>query len=347
MRILFYIISFLSILLAIFYTFFVTKYSSDILKPIIEQKIKHRFNIDTDITKLDIYGLNRFSVVMNIEQNNTLVVTGEFNLLLREFDIDYIFKINNANSISYLKKFHIQKPFKIKAKSIGNIEKFRVDAYLDVYNSDTYIHSNIDNFNYKTLNKQDINFTLDSNISDGDLKVVFKNGFLSGSFNLLEVLDILKIIDYPKFAKGRVSGDFKYSLLSKDGKVDAVLKDTYFVKNRVFDAVKLFGFTNLYKESFNGKLDGTIKNSVVFSKFNLKSKSAMLDSNDTKLYIDSNRLESNMIVYIQNDPITTKLNGNINSLNVSINMEEFLNSKLAKEIKNRAINFLDSIFKIK
>jgi len=339
MKYIIYPIIIFSLILSAFYTFLFSNYANDIAKAVIAQKLQSKIHHNVEVTQLLVHSLSDIDLICTIANSNTLKVHTEIHYLSQSIDAKYHLNITNPQT------FHIDaQPFFVKGDLNATLAKINIKGVSNIYNATTNFYATLFEPSFNNFNINKLNANIDSAIAQGELKANLAQTNLKINFNKLQAKEILKLIHYPQFMKGDLTGEATYSLLTQKGVINANIEQGYFVQNKIFNAVKLFGFVNLYKESFNGDVHATLNKSIANANFKLHSKSAQLTSKDTQLDIFTQQIDSKMVVTVEGDPIQTHLYGNINKPLISVNLEQFLNSKVAKKIQKEALHFLDTLF---
>ncbi|WP_411269452.1 hypothetical protein [Helicobacter cetorum] len=167
-----------------------------------------------------------------------------------------------------------------------------------------------------------------SNLLDGTLTFTLLNKHLNAHFSDISTLKALDLLNYPKFFKSIANADLDYDLSSKQGTLNAHLKNAKFLKNQFSDFLYSFSKFDITKEIYNDvNLKSQINQQRLLSDLNMKSPLTQLSINNGLLDLSTKHMDMLMNAEISKFIFKMKLQGNIHQPKFSL----FLNEKALQQ----------------
>ena len=139
-------IGFLLIVVVVVYTMIFTSFGNKILEPMIEKEISKQTKLDSKLTTFKVT-MSDFSIVLEIDKNNIILLNGNYSLFSQAFNIAYKLRFNSLESLKSLTKQAIRGKLHTEGIVKGDMEFIEIDGSSDVVNSNTLYHIELTNFN--------------------------------------------------------------------------------------------------------------------------------------------------------------------------------------------------------
>jgi len=153
----------------------------------------------------------------------------------------------------------------------------------------------------------------------------------------LEIAQLLKMLDYDQFFKGKLSGDINYDTLNKTGLVNADFAGGHFAKNNFTTLVSGITRVDILNETFSkATLQSKINKNIISTDLNMSS--GLVDIKTKNALLDNEKQTIDALLEIQTAkmPIKAKLTGQTASPNISIEGTKVVEEKVKKEV-DRAV----------
>ncbi|MEA2100637.1 MAG: hypothetical protein U9P72_10970 [Campylobacterota bacterium] len=192
---------------------------------------------------------------------------------------------------------------------------------------------------------KDLDLTIHSQIAGGVMDAKLHNDDFHADLNSLQTLKVLDMLTYPKIFKSDLNAKVNYNLKTKKGKLSGQLVDGLFIKNQMLTLVKRYGKVDLYKEKFSGDIDAKINKENLKLSLDLKSRTASIKTDNTKLNTLTQKIDSKVTVTTNKYPLTVKLKGDINKPSVSVDTKALIESKVGDKAKEEVTKLLNKFFR--
>lgn len=147
MKFLVWIGSILAILLVGIYVLAFTGIGNSIVKPIVEQKVQEAIGIDAKLSTFSL-GMSDFSVVLELDNKNTIYANGNYSLFSKKFNVAYRTKLDRLENLqSLVGDAKIKGVFHTEGTVKGDMAFIEIDGVSDVASSDTSYHIELTEFN--------------------------------------------------------------------------------------------------------------------------------------------------------------------------------------------------------
>ena len=146
MKFLSWLVSIVIGLIAIVYVVVFTSFGNGLLKPIIESKIKENTKLDSKLTAFSL-SMNKFEILLELNENNTIMLKGDYSLFSKSFDIIYDLKLTELKTLKPLTITPLQGEFKTDGTLKGDMAFMKIDGKSDVAKSDTTYHVELTDLN--------------------------------------------------------------------------------------------------------------------------------------------------------------------------------------------------------
>jgi len=123
-----------------------TPLGNGIVKPIVEDKIKEQTLLDSKLTTFSL-GMSDFSIVLELNDNNTIYANGTYSLFSKAFSVVYRVNLNELETLKPLTNAPIRGSFSTEGTAKGDMAFIEIDGSSDVASSDTTYHVELTEFN--------------------------------------------------------------------------------------------------------------------------------------------------------------------------------------------------------
>lgn len=191
--------------------------------------------------------------------------------------------------------------------------------------------------------KQDNDLLVDFSIKDLNAKGNLKNDDLFLKISKLNSKKLLYILDYKEILDALVDVDLKYNLPLAKTDLKVEIKDGIFEKNGFFELIKNYSKTDPYQEKFNGFLVASKLQNQNTIDLDLTSNKILLSSKKAK--IADEQIDAKVVLNIDKATLGARLKGDINAPNISIDLDDFLNSQAGQKSLKKIDKFFQKLLK--
>ena len=280
---------------------------------------------------------NKFSSTINTKLDKSQIIS----------KVDFLSNIANLhtiNSVFDLSDSSLKSDFKVKVSDLNNLyfiteRKLKGDIELN-----------------GEINKKEQNSKIDvtSNTLGGAFNASIINEKIKVDLKSLEIAEILKMLDYNQFFKGKLNGDITYNTIEQKGFVGADFAGGHFTKNQFTTLIAGLTRVDILKETFSkATLQSEINKKIITTDLNMSS--TLIDIVTKDAVLDNEKQTINALLEVQTAklPLKVKLTGKTASPNISVEGKKIVEEKAKKEI-DRAVekhlgedgkNLLKGLFK--
>lgn len=297
---------------------FISKTFKEAFEINMPQTNKFSSTINTNLDKSQIKSkIDFISNIADINISDNIFDMGDSSL-----KSDFKVKVSDLNNLYFL----------TERKLIGNIE----------LNGDIY------------KKEEDLKLNMKSNTLGGNVTANIVNEKLKVDLKSLEIAELLKMLDYDQFFKGKLNGDINYNTLDKAGIINADFAGGHFAKNNFTTIIAGLTGIDILKETFSkANLQSKINKNIINTDLNMSS--TLVDIKTKNAILDTEKQTINALLEVQTAkmPIKVKLTGQSSSPNISVEGGKIIEEKAKKEI-DRAVekhlgeegkNLLKGLFK--
>ncbi|QOG11573.1 hypothetical protein [Arcobacter sp. FWKO B] len=284
-----------------------TNIKNGVLNP---QTIKKEFEIDIPsnnrfradaTTKLDgtkaNSSVNLVSTIANVNTKSTVFDINEASL-----SSDFKVTISDLNNLFFI----------TQTKLIGNME----------LNGDIYQKG------------EDLKINVASNTLGGSFKANMINEKLRVDIASLEILEILKMLDYGQFFKGKINGEITYDTLAQAGLVNADFAGGHFTKNNMTSLIAAFTGIDLLKETFSkATLSSKIDKNIITTQLDMSSTVVDIKTKDALIDTEAGQIDALLEMQVAKIPLKVKVKGATASPNISLDGQKAVQEKAKESIK--------------
>ena len=212
MKLLSYIFGiFISIIIVVYAALF-TSIGNSFTKPIIEQNIQKQLALPSKVDKFHL-SMDDFEILLELTNNNTLHIVGEYSLFTQNFHLQYNLRLNELQTLTPLTQTPLQGRFATHGEIQGSMKYFIIKGESDIAKSTTSYSLDIKEFSPVSIIAQVQNLDLQSL-----LFILKQKQYASAQLNLaLHFKDIT-----PHHLDGTLN------LSTQDGKVNShVMKEDF------------------------------------------------------------------------------------------------------------------------
>ncbi|RLA78226.1 MAG: hypothetical protein DRG78_15635 [Epsilonproteobacteria bacterium] len=242
MKYLVYFSGILVTLLAVIYTVAFTSFGNNLLKPIVESKIKEQTKLASKVNRFEL-SMSEFNIVIDLVNRNALHVEGTYSLFSKSFDIKYNIRLTNLKSLEPLVGSPIAGAFHTNGTVKGDMKFMKIDGKSDVGDSDTSYHVELTDMNPTSIVAKikeaklesllhmsgqspyasaivnlDVNFkNIKAHALDGDISLITKNGKLNPKIMKDDFNITIPKTSFDTKLDAKLSGDdvdYNYQLMS-------------------------------------------------------------------------------------------------------------------------------------
>lgn len=204
MKILAWLLGILLTLVVVIYIVVFTPIGNNIVKPIIESKIKEQTKLESTLDTFSL-SLSDFEIFLTLNNNNTIAIKGSYSLFSQAIDMTYDVKLEELYTLKSITQTQLQSSFHTNGTVKGKIALIELNGESDVAGSATTYHVELTDLNptsiiakidkadlqsllyilnQKAYASADINLNINfKNVTphklDGDISLVTKNGTLN------------------------------------------------------------------------------------------------------------------------------------------------------------------------
>ena len=180
---------------------------------------------------------------------------------------------------------------------------------------------------------KDLDFTAHSKIAGGKLDAKLHNDDFHADVTSVQTLDVLHMLIYPEIFKSHLNAKVDYNLATSKGKMDGHLVDGKFTKNQVFNLIKQYAKIDMCAEVFKGDVNADINKEKIFASLDLKSNTSSIKTKNTYINSKAKKIKSKIDIVANHNPITVKLNGDINSPKVEVDATALMKKEAKKAVE--------------
>ena len=194
--------------------------------------------------------------------------------------------------------------------------------------------------------KQDENLQLliHSQLAGGKIDAKLYNDDFHADISSVQTLKILEMLIYPEIFSSSLNATLDYNLAKEAGKFVGKLDDGKFTPNQIFDLIKQYAKTDMYKENFKGDISANINKEHIKASLDLRSNKSSIKTKDTKLNTKTSQIDSNLEVVFDGNPVNASLKGDVNAPKVSVDLNKFMQSQAGEKAKKEATRLFKKLF---
>ncbi|MDQ1244188.1 MAG: hypothetical protein QG565_528, partial [Campylobacterota bacterium] len=192
---------------------------------------------------------------------------------------------------------------------------------------------------------KDLDFTMYSNVADGKIEAKLHNDDFHADLSSIKSIKLLNMLIYPELVDATLNAKIDYNLALSKGILKAEVANALFAKNQTFDLIKQYLKFDMYRENFNGDINANIEKENVLASVDLRSKEASIVTKSTKLNTLTNQLDTDITLNAKKNVISGTLKGDVDSPNVTIDLEKLMKSEAGKKIEEKVGKEIDKLFK--
>lgn len=191
---------------------------------------------------------------------------------------------------------------------------------------------------------KDLELTIFSNIAEGAIAAKLFNDDFHADIKGVQTLKVLEMLLYPEIFKSSLHATLDYNIAAQKGKFEGKLSNGMFTQNQIFDLVKKFAKTDMYKENFKGDVRASIDKEHIVASLDLASNTSAIKTKDTKLNSKTKQIDSTLTVVFNGNPVTATLTGDVNAPKVSIDLQKFMESKAGEKVQKEVNRLFKKLF---
>jgi len=170
---------------------------------------------------------------------------------------------------------------------------------------------------------------------DGAIDFVLKNSNLSATVKDASILKITKTLSYPKYLEGVANADFKYNLKTSKGLANIYMNKAKLLPSKITSIITRLKGIDLTKEHFNKTtLQARLSKNLIDFDFDAKSRSAMIDIKNGKIYQPEGKLDALLNVSIEGDKYKAKIYGTTSNPKLKLDSSA-LRAKAKEKVKKK------------
>jgi hypothetical protein len=270
--------TFVSLLLIVYIVVF-TSIGNNILKPIIESKIKEQTQLNSKLKTFHL-DMNSLEVVLALNKNNNITMKGTYSLFSQVFNITYNISLKELKTLKPLTKTQLNSSFYTNGKVVGNMHLIHIDGKSNVASSATDYHIVLTDFNPSSIIAK---------IDSADLS------------------QLLYLVNQKQYAQAKINLDVNFKNITPhklDGNILLLTKNGH-LNTKVMK--KDFNIT-IPKTAFNMNLDAKLKGDNVNYIYSLDSNLAKIKSSG-KVVPEPLQLNATYGVNIKNLAVLKPISG--------------------------------------
>jgi hypothetical protein len=191
---------------------------------------------------------------------------------------------------------------------------------------------------------KDLELTIFSNIAEGVIAAKLFNDDFHADIKGVQTLKVLEMLLYPQIFKASLHATLDYNLAAQKGAFKGQLSEGSFTQNQIFDLVKKYAKTDMYKENFKGDVSASINKEHIVASLDLKSNTSAITTKDTKLNSKTKQIDSDLTVVFNNNPVSATLKGDVSAPKVSIDLQKFMESKAGEKVQKEVNRLFKKLF---
>ena len=134
-----YFIWFGGVVVALFgsiYLLVFTSFGNKLLTPLLQTSIQKETKLQSKVTTFSLT-MSDFEIALELSQNNTLLLKGEYSLFSQDFNITYDVRLNELESLEPLTQIQLQGIFHTQGSIVGEMAFMKIEGVSDVAHSHT------------------------------------------------------------------------------------------------------------------------------------------------------------------------------------------------------------------
>ncbi|MGP1449595.1 MAG: hypothetical protein ACTTJS_00545 [Wolinella sp.] len=190
------------------------------------------------------------------------------------------------------------------------------------------------NANGKVVNdKNGLLIDFVSQILGGNINGELKNNTLTVEAKQIEVLELLKLGNYPMIFTSKADASLTYDTLAHKGDLNLLAKDGRFAENQLSQILKpLFGIDLAHEIYEKTELSSVINSGEIRSNLTMNSKNSEITTQNTLTDINKNLIDATLNAKIKNRSAILTLNGALDKPKISLNTQGLLKEKADRAI---------------
>lgn len=228
-----YFVWFIGVIAAIAVTIYIVVFTSlgnGLIKPVIEQKINSRTQLDSRLIKFTLTP-SEFEILLELNKNNTILLKGHYSVFSKAFNMAYRVQLENLETLKSLTKTPLRGHLHTEGSVKGDMSYMEVNGKSDIGDSDTTYHIELTDLNPTSII---------ANVAKAKLSSLLYLGVQSQYANA----DIDLNVNFKNINPGKLDGDVV--LKTSNGVIDSKLM------KKDFDVT-------IPNTSFNMNLDAKLK----------------------------------------------------------------------------------------
>ncbi|MDY0116061.1 MAG: hypothetical protein RBR59_00615 [Sulfurimonadaceae bacterium] len=196
-----------------------------------------------------------------------------------------------------------------------------------------------------TLKKdKDLELLIYSELAGGKIDAKLFNDDFHADIKAVQTLQVLEMLIYPEIFSSALSATLDYNLAKEAGKFVGKLGDGKFTQNQIFDLIKQYAKTDMYKENFKGDVSADINKEHIKASLDLRSNKSSITTKDTKLNTKTAQIDSTLDVVFDGNPVTATIKGAVDAPKVSIDLQKFMQSKAGEKVQKEVQKLFKKLF---
>lgn len=191
---------------------------------------------------------------------------------------------------------------------------------------------------------KDLDFTLFSEVAGGKIEAKLHNDDFHADIIAIQTLDALKMLIYPELFKATLNAQLDYNLALQKGLFKGKLLEGVFTKNQIFDLIKQYAQTDMYKEFFSGDVHAMINQEKITASLDLRSNTSSIITKDAKLNSKTQQIGADIDLVFNKNPVSASVKGDMNAPKVSIDLQKFMQSKAGQKVQEKATKLFKKLF---
>ncbi len=264
------------------------------------KKLSFRGDINTNLDGNKVISkVNFLTSIANLYSQKVV-----FNIDDSSINADYLAEINDLNKLYFITKRKLKGSFKLKG-----------DVLKD-----------------KNLMVRGVSETL-----GGNVKFKLINSDLNATINDIKVTKISDMLIYPRFFTSSLNADVLYNIDKSKGDINANLSGGKFLQNELTTLLKTFAKFDITREVYNDiNLSSKINKNILTANLTMESKNTKIASNNTKLNLKNESIDSTLLVKIKDEDVKVNLGGKIKRPKITLDTKGLLKSKVLQKIEKNS-----------
>lgn len=160
-----YLVWFIGILVSLVVLIYVvafTSFGNGLIKPIIEEKIQEQTKLESHLKTFSL-SMSDFEILLELNDNNTILVKGNYSLFLQAFNVAYRLNLKELKTLKALTQTQLNSSFYTDGTVVGDMAFITVQGKSNVADSDTSYHVELTDLNPTSIIAK---------VKDADLKAL-------------------------------------------------------------------------------------------------------------------------------------------------------------------------------